>query len=925
MFARHGTGFHPPVGKNLCRGIRRTRRFPAQAAKGIACRMTGAYALLSHRPDGDEWAADTGESMVNEARSAASDAELQTIVQEADMGGRKPIGLAGQFIFIVAVGWSLFQLWYASPLPYLLNFGIFGDTQARSIHLAIAFLLTFLCYPALASSSRKRIPWLDWALAIISCLCAAYLVIFYRELASRPGTPTTADLVTAATGVLLLIEATRRTQGGGMVLITIGFILFCFAGPYMPEVIQHKGVSISKFLQHMWLTTEGVFGVAIGVSVNFVFLFVLFGALLDKAGGNQWMMQISIALLGHLRGGPAKVAVVSSALNGIVSGSSVSNVVSGGIFTIPLMKRSGLSGVKASAIETASSINGQMMPPVMGAASFLMAEYVGIPISQIVMHAFLPAVISYLALLYIVHLEAVKIGAVPFERVVERPARERWIRRGLGWSGTIVVCGLLYYAIVAVDAAFGPSAPLVLIFAGIAVYVVALWYASQFPDLELDDPSARVLRIPEAWSVARTGLHFMIPVVVLLWGMMFASMSTSLAVFWATAVIIAMLLTQRPLIALFRGRPGDMAGETRRGIWDLIDGLNLGARNMMGIAVATATAGIVVGTMTLTGMGLMMTDLVEFVSQGQVVLMLVLTAAICLIIGLGIPTTASYILVASLMAPVIVELGAQAGMAIPLIAVHLFVFYFGIMADVTPPVGLAAFAAAAISGEDPNKIGWQGTVYSMRTAILPFVFIFNPEMLLIGVEHWLHAVLVIGVSIVAILLFAAASMGWFVTKSRLWESALLLLVCFSLFRPDWWLNRFADPYVEQPAQAFVTRAAEVPEGTRLTVIVEGTNIEGEDIRKTVSLPFGEPNADTAARLRAVGLSVSPSGGDLVINNVVFGSYAKRINLGVGDRIVAYLERADRPSVVWIYIPALMLAALVWMNQRRRARPGETGF
>jgi TRAP transporter 4TM/12TM fusion protein len=864
--------------------------------------------------------------MVNEARSAASDAELQTIVQEADMGGRKPVGLAGQFIFIVAVGWSLFQLWYASPLPYLFNFGIFGDTQARSIHLAIAFLLTFLCYPAFASSSRKRIPWVDWALAIVSCLCAAYLVIFYRELASRPGTPTTADLVTAATGVLLLVEATRRTQGGGMVLITIGFILFCFAGPYMPEVIQHKGVSISKFLQHMWLTTEGVFGVAIGVSTNFVFLFVLFGSLLDKAGGNQWMMQISVALLGHLRGGPAKVAVVSSAMNGIVSGSSVSNVVSGGIFTIPLMKRAGLSGVKASAIETASSINGQIMPPVMGAASFLMAEYVGIPHAQVVMHAFLPALISYLALLYIVHLEAVMIGARPFERVVERPSRERWLRRGIGWSGTIVVCCLIYYAITAIQAVFGEASFPLLTAGGVAVYLLALWYAAQFPDMEMDDPSSRVLRIPEAWSVARTGLHFMIPVVVLLWCLMFEGMSPALSVFWATVVVIAMLLTQRPLIALFRGIGGGQFGAAMRaGLWDLIDGLNLGARNMMGIAVATATAGIVVGTMTLTGMGLMMTDLVEFISQGQVILMLLLTAVICLIIGLGIPTTASYILVASLMAPVIVELGAQAGMAIPLIAVHLFVFYFGIMADVTPPVGLAAFAAAAISGEDPNKIGWQGTVYSMRTAILPFVFIFNPEMLLIGVEHWLHAVLVIVVSVVAILLFAAASMGWFVTKSLLWESALLLLVCFSLFRPDWWLNRFYDPYVEQPAQAFVTRAAEVPEGSRLTVIVEGTNIEGEDVRKTVSLPFGEPNADTAARLRAVGLSVSPSGGDLVINNVVFGSYAKRINLGVGDRIVAHLERADRPSVVWIYIPALMLAALVWMNQRRRVRPGETGF
>jgi len=862
--------------------------------------------------------------MVELARSAASNEQLQAIVQEADLGGRKPVGPASQFIFAVAVGWSLFQLWYASPLPYMLNFGILGDTQARSIHLTIAFLLTFLCYPAFASSSRKGIPWVDWLLAIVSALCAAYLIIFYRELAARPGTPTTLDLITAATGVVLLIEATRRTQGGGMVVISIAFILFCFAGPYMPEVIQHKGVSISKFLQHMWLTTEGVLGVAIGVSTNFVFLFVLFGALLDKAGGNHWMMQISVALLGHLRGGPAKVAVVSSALNGIVSGSSVSNVVSGGIFTIPLMKRAGLSGVKASAIETASSINGQLMPPVMGAASFLMAEYVGIPVAQVVKHAFLPAIISYLALLYIVHLEAVKIGTRPFQRAVERPARERWLRRGLGWSGTVAVCGLLYYGITALQAAFGSSASLVLLLLGGGLYLLAIWYSSLFPDLESDDPASPILRIPEAWSVARTGLHFIIPVVVLLWCLMFEGMSPALSVFWSTVVVMAMLLTQRPLIALFRGTGlGGLARTARSGLRDLVDGLNVGARNMMGIAIATATAGIVVGTMTLTGMGLMMIDLVEFISQGQVVIMLLLTAAICLILGLGIPTTASYILVASLMAPVIVELGAQAGLAIPLIAVHLFVFYFGIMADVTPPVGLAAYAAAAISGEDPNKIGWQGTVYSLRTAILPFVFIFNPEMLLIGVEDWLHGVLVVVVSTAAILLFAAATMGWFVTKSRLWESAVLLVVCFSLFRPDWWLNRFYPAYVEQPAQTLLARAAEVPEGFRLTVIVEGTNIEGDETRKTVSLPIGAPAADVAARLRGIGLAVTPAADHLLIGNVSFGSYAKRIGLGVGDRIVALLDKADRPPPIWIYIPALMIAGLIWMRQKRRLKPGES--
>jgi TRAP transporter 4TM/12TM fusion protein len=862
-------------------------------------------------------AALAGEDLKAATPPTVSSQDLQRIVEEADLGGRKPVGLAARLIFAVAVTWSLFQLWFASPLPFIFNIGILNDTQARAIHLAFAFFLVFLCYPTFAKSSRRHIPYVDWALALVGAFCAAYLVIFYRELATRPGQPTLADLVTAAVGMLILLEATRRTQGGGMVWISLAFILYSFAGRYMPDVIQHGGVSYSKFLQHMWLTTEGVFGVALGVSTNFVFLFVLFGALLDKAGGNNWMMQISVALLGHLRGGPAKVAVVSSAANGIVSGSSVSNVVSGGIFTIPLMKRAGLSGVKAAAIETASSVNGQIMPPVMGAASFLMAEYVGIPHAQVVKHAFIPALISYVALLYIVHLEALMIDAKPFERAVRRGQRERWIRRGLGWSGTILACCLIYYGINAIKAVFGDAAANVLLAAGLTTYLASLWYAARHPDLELDDPSSPVLRIPEAWTVARTGLHFLIPIVVLLWCLMFEGMSPSLSVFWAVTATVGILLTQRPLMTLFRGGR-EITAALRQSAWDLVDGLNLGARNMMGIAVATATAGIVVGTMTLTGMSQRMTDLVEAISGGNVMLMLLLTAAICLIIGLGIPTTASYILVASLMAPVIVELGAQAGVAIPLIAVHLFVFYFGIMADVTPPVGLAAFAAAAISGEDPNKIGWQGTVYSMRTAILPFVFIFNPAMLLIGVDSWSHTVLVVVAATAAILLFAAASMGWFVTKSRLWESAILLVACFALFRPDWWIDRFYPASIEVPADQLLAEVAKAPAEGRLTLIVEGQNIEGEDVRKTVSLPLGDDKLEPQQRLRAAGLSVS-GGAAPTITNVTFGSAAKRIGLEAGFRVSAIVQPAPgRPSVAWPYTFALALVGGVWWSQRRRS-------
>jgi TRAP transporter 4TM/12TM fusion protein len=851
-----------------------------------------------------------------ETKPVAPSVDLEQLVAEADTGGRKPVGLSATILLWVAIAWSLFQLWYASPLPFVFGIGVLNDTEARSIHLGLALFLAFMAYPAFKSSPRGYIPAVDWLLAVAGAFAGGYLFLFYRELALRPGTPTPLDLAAAGAGILLLLEATRRALGLPMVFVAGFFILFTFAGPYMPEALQHKGASLNRFLIHQWLVTEGVFGIALGVSTSFVFLFVLFGTLLDKAGGGNWMMQISIALLGHLRGGPAKVAVVSSALNGVVSGSSVSNVVSGGIFTIPLMKRSGLSGVKAGAIEASSSINGQIMPPVMGAAAFLMVEYVGIPYSEIVKHAALPAIASYVALLYIVHLEAVKIGSQPLTRNLA-PTKTRFIRTGLGVSGTIVVLAALYYGIEGAQLMFGAAAPWVLGISGVAIYLWTVWFAARFPDLHLDDPNAPIVHIPRAWDVTRTGLDFLIPLVVLLWCLMVEQMSPGLSAFWATVAILGILATRRPLLALFRRE--DLPAAIRSACHDLIDGLATGARNMIGIAIATATAGIVVGTITLTGLGLMMTEFVEFVSGGNVIAMLILIALISLILGMGIPTTANYILVATLMAPVVVELGAQAGLAIPLIAVHLFVFYFGIMADITPPVGLAAFAAAAISKEDPIATGFQGSLYSLRTAILPFVFIFNPELLLIDITSWVHGVWVIFISMVAILLFSAATMNWFMTKSRLWESAVLLLCCFTLFRPAWWLDRFYPAYVEVPARELLTKVQQAPADQRLTMVVEGLNLEGENVRKTVSIPLGSPQ-EPRLRLRTVGLGVAPAGDKVTITNVAFGSYAKRIGLDAGYEVVAVLEPAERPSRgIPVGIALLVTVAIAALQLARRRK------
>jgi TRAP transporter 4TM/12TM fusion protein len=849
-------------------------------------------------------------------KGAASKEALDALVRETDLGGRQASGMSGRIIAAVCIIWSLFQLWYASPLPFMFGVLVLNDTQARAIHLGLALFLVFTAYPALKSSPRNAVPWSDWLLACAAAFAGAYLYLFYRELAERPGQPTTFDLVVAGTGIVMLLEATRRALGLPMVFVAGAFILFTFGGASMPEVIQHKGASLNKFLQHQWLTTEGVFGVALGVSTSFVFLFVLFGALLDRAGAGSYMMQISIALLGHLRGGPAKVAVVSSALNGVISGSSVSNVVSGGIFTIPMMKRTGLSGVKAGAIETSASINGQIMPPVMGAAAFLMVEYVGIPYSDIVKHAALPAIISYLSLLYIVHLEAVKIGSQPLVRGTERTTRERILRNALGWSGTIAFICLMYYGVMTLRALFGAEAGWAILLAGAAIYIGMVAYAARFEDLPEDLGYGSDIRLPEAWTVARTGLHFALPILVLLWCLMVEEMSPGLSAFWGTVAIMAIVVTQRPIIAFFRG--GNIAAATLTGFRDLMAGLETGARNMIGIAIATATAGIIVGTITLTGMGLMMTDLVEFLSGGNVIIMLCLTALICLILGAGIPTTANYILVATLMAPVVVELGAQAGIAIPLIAVHLFVFYFGIMADVTPPVGLASYAAAAISGEDPIKTGLQGTLYSLRTAILPFVFIFNPQLLLIGVENWVEAVIVISTATLASLVFAAATMGYFVTRSRWWETAILALVCFTMFRPSFWMDRLMPPTKTEPATRLEEVVNALPRGQRLTLMVEGTTIEGKEVRKTVSLPL-ETDGKALERLNATGLRLTPSGGSYMITNVNFGSYARRIGLQPGQTVSAVVVASDRPSKHLMQIPALMLLGFVWWNQRRRAR------
>ncbi|MBP8277062.1 MAG: TRAP transporter permease [Propionivibrio sp.] len=846
-----------------------------------------------------------------------TDEELRQLVAESDTGGRRPSGLSAKIVTYVALAWSLFQLWIASPLPFSLGFFVLNDTQSRSIHLAFAMFLGYLLFPPLKSSPRTRIPVQDWALALIGAFCAAYLYLFYAELSARPGQPTTLDLVVAVTGLTILLEGTRRMVGLPMAILASIFLAYIFLGPYMPDVIAHKGASFAKGMTHQWLSTEGVFGVALGVSSGFVFLFVLFGALLDTGGAGNYFIKSALSFLGHLRGGPAMAAVVSSGLTGMISGSSIANVVTVGTFTIPLMKRVGYKPHTAAAVSTAASVDGQIMPPVMGAAAFLMVEYVGIPYTQVIKHAILPAVLSYIALLYIVYLEACKsdIRGIPRADNIGS-LKNRMINMLLTVSGVIILANIVYYGLGWIKDVAGSASLFIIAVLMLGTYIGLLKYQAGYPELQLDDPNSPVLKCPETGPTIKSGLHFLLPVVVLIWNLMVEELSPSLSAFWATMFLVFILVTQRPISAWFRGS-NDVKTYFEQGFGDLKTGLVAGARNMIGVAIATSTAGIIVGTVTLTGIGLVLAEVVELLSAGNLLVMLFMVAFASLILGMGVPTTANYIIVSSLMAPVVVELGAQSGLIVPLIAVHMFVFYFGIMADVTPPVGLAAYAAAGIAKSPPLLTGFTAFWYSIRTGILPFMFIFNTQLLLIDVGSAWELALVIASATVASLVFVAASQNWFITRSKWYETAILLLIAFSFFRPNFWMDMIYPPYTKIAATELMQIIEKAPADQRLRVWIEGEDRNGKLTKKGKPIALGAPG-DAARRLDSYGLRVMPNGDKFDIVSVKFRSRAQRIGYEQGQVITGIEIENPRPDPAWMFIPTLGVLGLVYVIQRRRA-------
>lgn len=846
-------------------------------------------------------------------------------IAEVDTGARNPSGSVGKLLLVIAFAWSAFQIWIASPLPFMLaevlgfSFGIFNNTESRSIHLAFAVFLAFMAFPALKRSPRDRIPIQDWVFAVVGAFCAAYLFLFYAELAARSGDANTMDIVIAIIGVLILLEATRRALGPPLMIVASVFLIYTLFGQYMPDVIAHKGQSLTKVAQHQWLTTEGVFGVALGVSTDFVFLFVLFGALLEQAGAGNYFIRMAFAGLGHLRGGPAKAAVVASAATGLISGSSIANVATTGVFTIPLMKKVGFPGTKAGAVEVASSTNGQLTPPVMGAAAFLMIEYVGITYIEVIKHALLPALISYMALVYIVHLEACKAGMKGLEKPIQTTLAQKLMSIAFVVFLICVIGLVVYYGVGWIKDLMPNAAGYVVAVLLFAVYLGLLAFSIRFPELSEDHDMSS---LPELGPTTKVGLYFFLPIVVLMWCLIVERFSPGLAAFWATALMIFIVITQRPILAMMR-KSGDVNAALRRGINEFVDGMISGARNMIGIGVATAAAGIVVGTITLTGIGQVMIEFVELISGGNLMLALIFTALICIILGMGLPTTANYIVVSSLMAPVVVALGADNGLVVPLIAVHMFVFYFGILADDTPPVGLAAFAAAAISGADPIKTGIQGFTYDIRTAVLPFLFIFNTQLLMIGIDGPLDFTLVVVSAIIAMLLFAAATQGYWLTSSKLWESVALLLVAFTLFRPGFWWDMVYPPYDVKPASQISEAAAATPENGELRMRVAGETIDGKYRETTVQLPLGEANEDGILRLETAGLTVRDEENKVLIDNLMFGSPAEELQREFGvdfDWEITQVESvAARPPKELMYIPALVLLGFVGMLQIRRRR------
>ena len=862
------------------------------------------------------------------------------LVAEVESGGRNLTGSTKNLIPIICFIWACYQLYISSPLPSELTvntgiqfFQFIGNLSiSRKIHLLFALVLASLAFPLYKGAPRDKIPFYDWILLVLGGLSILYMVVMDDNIANRAGDFAHAniplDMTVAVIGMVTLAIAVYRSLGLPLVVVAAILMGYAYIGGG-----NWGGASFVKGTWHFWMQEEGVFGKPLAVSAQMIFLFVLFGSILEKAGAGGYFIKIAFALLGSFRGGPAKAAVIASALSGLYSGSSIANTVTTGTFTIPLMKRTGLAPEKAGAVEVASSTNGQLTPPVMGAAAFLIAEFTGVEYTTLLKHALVPALVSYIALIYIVHLEACKLnlqGIPKPEDTIVRTLAQKLIGFLTGFLIVAFLFIAVYYTLGFIKEAYpGISLLSVIVISGIA-YLVLAWFAAKRPDLEADDPEAPMEVLPKAGETAWTGLYFLLPIVILLWCILPTPdrLSPSTAAFFACLAMSFIALTQHIVKAIFRGNL-DLGRDFTRGLHEWYEGMVAGARNMISIGIATAAAGVIVGAISLTGAHSMVGELVEFLSGGVLIVMLLLVAVMSLILGMGLPTTANYLVVSSLMAPVIVALGAKSGLIVPLVAVHLFVFYFGILADDTPPVGLAAYAAAAISKGDPIKTGVQGFMYDIRTALLPFLFIFNTDLLLIDVGP-AQAVFVFIVATIAMMLFAAATQGWFFTKNRIWETVALLVIALTLFRPGLILDNVSPPYEEKPGTEALQLAAAVPDGGTLRIQVVGPDFDKPDKLDSTYLELNMGAAgDGETRFTQAGLNVLEDEGKITVDGLTWDSKLKHLEkqFTIGDfdnplYIEKVLIERDRMPKEVFYIPALLLLGFIIFSQRSRHRKRE---
>ena len=771
--------------------------------------------------------------------SADIDKKIENKIKEDLSPTRNLTGFHLKLVAVIAITWSLFQLWYASPFPFWFNFGMFKGLPARAIHLGFALLLAFLIFPY---ARGKKVNFIDILIAITGAVCCLYIYVFYDQLVDRGGIllkinlsdnfTIPIELILGIIGILILLEATRRVIGVPLVVIAVCFLLFSYFGQYAPDIISHGGLSLKRLVGFQWFDQEAIFGIPIGVSVDFIFLFVLFGALLETAGGGKYFLDLAFAMVGKMRGGPAKAAILGSGMTGLISGSSIANTVTTGTFTIPIMKKTGFSKEKAGAIEVSSSVNGQIMPPVMGAAAFVMASFIGVTYFEVVKHAFLPAIISYIALFYISHLEALKLN---------------------------------------------------------------------LKGMDEND-------IPKLKKTFFEGIHFLVPIFVLIYLLVYMRLTASYSIFFATITLIIVNLLNK----IFKEK--NFKNALIYWYNQTVVGFEKGALNMVSVGIAIATAGIIVGAVGSTGLSTNLIIVIESIAKDNVIILLFLTIILCLLLGMGLPTTANYVVVASLMATVLVDVGNASGFIFPLIAVHLFVFYFGLMADVTPPVGLASYAAAAISGGDPLRTGAQAFWYSLRTGILPIVFLFNSELLLIGIESIWHGLMVIATSLIGILVFTSATQGWFINKLRWYEIIIFLIISISLLSPEFILNKFYPKYnylsieeinkkqfdYNKEIRIKITRLTEYGERYKLFVI--------------------EKNSfDENFSLDDYGMSLVVEDNKTIIDTLKWNGIAKKSGLDMGDIINEFkIENQNRPKKEIIYPIALILLSIFgYLNIRRR--------